>query len=315
MKTSKATVDHWPEIERFLNRARHVYADTGREDLPGLIRSGVMIVGRDDVENQEAVCALLAFQRESRPPTLPVDAPDREILRYAAVAAKRSAVTDIPLLMAYAWPWLSERGNNFQVQSYGSQRWLVNPLLASGFAIDERIEFLRLTDLQRRTVPAVVSTPGKTSPVDGVTTRSALPADLALLARLDAAAFPPRWHFGEDALFTLLFGGKVQLAFIGGELAGYWAQTQTADREAHLARLAVHPALHGRGVGRFLLIDAIEYARAEKFRSILLNTQTDNQRAQSLYRTFGFRPTGRIVPILARTSADDAPKVSPSIVV
>jgi ribosomal protein S18 acetylase RimI-like enzyme len=96
----------------------------------------------------------------------------------------------------------------------------------------------------------------------------------------------------------------MHLVLVDDRLVGYWAQTLAADREAHLARLAVHPEFHGRGVGRFLLADAIEYARSEKLRSILLNTQTDNQRALKLYRSFGFRPTGRIVPILTRTSND-----------
>jgi ribosomal-protein-alanine N-acetyltransferase len=304
VKTSRATADHWPEIERFLRRARHVYADAGREDLLGLIRSNVAIVGRDDDKSQEPICAILVFQRESRPSMLPTSAPDREILRYAALAPGRSSITDLPLLMDEVWPWLAVQGPHFQVQAYGSQHWIVKPLLASGFEIDERIEFLRLTRLQQRSDSRMIAEGSVASSVDDLVIRPVSPDDLALLAELDAAAFPPRWHFGDSDLFTLLLGGTMHLVLVDDRLVGYWAQTLAADREAHLARLAVHPELHGRGVGRFLLADAIEFARSEKLRSILLNTQTDNQRALKLYRSFGFRPTGRIVPILTRMSND-----------
>ncbi len=303
MKTSRATIDHWPEIEQFLRNARHVYVDAGREDLPGLIRSHIAIIGRLAPSKQGPICALLIFQREPRPSTLPAEAPDREVLRYAALASARSPISDLPILIDDVWPWLAERGVHFQVQAYGSQHWIVRPLLASGFEIEERIEFLRLTRLQQRSAPGPVAEGITALPTDAVVTRTASPDDLAQLAELDAAAFPPRWHFGERDLFTLLLGGTMRLAFVEDHLAGYWAQTQTVNQEAHLARLAVAPALHGRGLGRLLLADAIDYARSEMYQSILLNTQTDNARALGLYRSFGFRPTGRIVPILTRTSS------------
>lgn len=301
MKTSRATSDQWPEIERFLRRAQHVYADAGREDLLGLIRSQVAIIGRPEGSGQGPICALLILQRDPRPSTLPTGAPDREILRYAALAPGRSSISDLPILIDTVWPWLAERGDHFQVQAYGSQHWIVKPLLASGFEVEERIEFLRLSRLQQRSEPQLVAEGSLASSEDGLVIRPVSPDDLAQLAELDAAAFPPRWHFGERDLFTLLLGGTMRLILVDDRLVGYWAQTPTADQEAHLARLAVHPDLHGRGVGRFLLADAIEYARSEKFRSVLLNTQTDNRRALNLYRSFGFRPTGRIVPILTRT--------------
>lgn len=309
---SRATDDQWPEIERFLKRARHVYADAGLEDLPGLIRSGLALVGKEKSSGRESLCALLTLQRDPRPTTLPTDAPDREILRYAALGSNCSPYTDLPLLMERAWPLLAEQGSPFQVQAYGSQRWIVNPLLACGFAVEERIEFLRLSGLQTRSFANRLSVNFPRSSAGTAVMRPASSDDLAPLAELDAAAFPPRWHFGEDALFTLFFSGTIQLAFLDGQLAGYWAQTPSVEGEAHLARLAVHPALHGRGIGRLLVSDAIRYARAEKFQSIQLNTQTDNQAAQALYRSFGFRPTGRIVPVLTRRH-DETLAVAPQI--
>ena len=312
MIISRATDDQWPEIERFLKQARHVYADAGLEDLPGLIRSGLALVGKEKRSDRESLCALLALQRDPRPTTLPTDAPDREILRYAALGSNCSPYTDLPLLMERAWPLLVERGSPFQVQAYGSQRWIVNPLVACGFAVEERIEFMRLSGLQRRSFADRLSANFSRSSAQTAVIRPASPDDLAPLAELDAAAFPPRWHFGEDALFTLLFSGTIQLAFLDGQLAGYWAQTPSADQETHLARLAVHPDLQGRGIGRLLVADAIQHACAENFQSIQLNTRSDNQAAQALYRSFGFRPTGRTVPVLTRRH-DETHTVAPQI--
>lgn len=287
MTVTGTTAAQWPQIERFLRRAAHLYADTGSEDLLGLIRSHVAIVGHDG----DDLWGLLALQIEPRPSTLPEDAPDRVFLRFIALTRGRSPVVDIRALVDQALPQIAGRGSRVQMQAYGRERWVIAPLLAAGFTIAERIEFLRLTSLQQRSLPAA-------SPVERVYTRAATPDDLALLARLDARSFPPRWHFDEQALFTLLLSGRVQLAAVDDLVVGYWALTLGTDHDAHLSRLAVHPNFQGRGIGRHLLVDAMAYARKERYQALLLNTQSDNQSAQSLYRSVGFRPTGKIVPIL-----------------
>ncbi len=56
-----------------------------------------------------------------------------------------------------------------------------------------------------------------------------------------------------------------------------------------------------QGIGGQLLRDVVAHAAAERYERVLLNTQTDNERSQRLYRSFGFRPTSRPVPVLAMT--------------
>jgi ribosomal-protein-alanine N-acetyltransferase len=89
-------------------------------------------------------------------------------------------------------------------------------------------------------------------------------------------------------------------------LVGYTALTSGAD-SAHLARLAIHPDWQGRGWGKVLLYDALHYAQTAGIQTVMLNTQVHNRPAQQLYRAIGFRPTGRITPVLTRFIANQQP--------
>ena len=147
MKVFLATDEYWPQVEPFIEpfvrKAKHSYVDTGWEDLPDLLRSHLAVLGVVDSN----ICSMLALQIEKRPDSLPVDAPDRVYLRFAALAAARSPVADVAALMGYASKQLTTRHRPAQVQVYGRERWLINPLLAVGFDIAERIEFLQLGNL------------------------------------------------------------------------------------------------------------------------------------------------------------------------
>ncbi|MCB0080034.1 MAG: GNAT family N-acetyltransferase, partial [Caldilineaceae bacterium] len=97
----------------------------------------------------------------------------------------------------------------------------------------------------------------------------------------------------------LLFAGRLQVATIDGEPVGYSAFSHRG-RDGHLARLAVHPDWQGQGLGHLLLADVLQAAKAAGVQQVMLNTQVDNQRGQHLYRAYGFRPTGEVVPVLGK---------------
>ena len=82
-------------------------------------------------------------------------------------------------------------------------------------------------------------------------------------------------------------------------LAGYVAAGVTADT-GQVMRLAVHPALHGRGIGRSLLNSALAYCHQGQARTVTINTQDSNSASLRLYEGFGFRRVGRRVPLLVR---------------
>jgi [ribosomal protein S18]-alanine N-acetyltransferase len=87
-----------------------------------------------------------------------------------------------------------------------------------------------------------------------------------------------------------------------GALVGYLALT-TKEDVAQVARLAVHPDWNSHGIGRQLLIDGLLAAVELGCHSAVLNTQAANQRAQILYRSLGFHPTGDHFEVYTRQAA------------
>jgi len=78
----------------------------------------------------------------------------------------------------------------------------------------------------------------------------------------------------------------------GEEPVGY-CYCSVEKEHGHLIRMAVHPAWQGRGIGTRLLAEAVRFFQQAGARLVTLNTQEENERAQRLYRKFGFRLTGR----------------------
>jgi putative acetyltransferase len=63
-------------------------------------------------------------------------------------------------------------------------------------------------------------------------------------------------------------------------------------RAAELKRMYLQPDYRGRGLGRNLLNQAIDWAKARGCRSIVLDTSTAMTAAQHLYESVGFARTG-----------------------
>ncbi|MGH9322174.1 MAG: ribosomal protein S18-alanine N-acetyltransferase [Vicinamibacteria bacterium] len=60
----------------------------------------------------------------------------------------------------------------------------------------------------------------------------------------------------------------------------------------HIQNLAVHPDHRRRGLGRFLLVRALEEGSRERTTTALLEVRRSNHAAQNLYRNLGFREMG-----------------------
>lgn len=283
-----ATLDRLTDVRRLLQAAPYRYLDMGAEDISILLAQGHSAVG----EEGGRLWGVLGVQIEDRPLTLAPDAPTRAYVRALAVQRPMRPGPALRALLSLVQSGLDDHAPGVQLICYGSDLWLNQTLSENGFVETEQVQFFELDRLARRaaalpsSLPDVRFTPGH-------------PDELAELARLDAAAFPPLWHFGPRDLLEMLMRCRVQLAWCNGTLVGYTAVCTNSRVEAQLARLAVHPTQQGRGVGRALLSEAILYA-AEEFGRLVLNTQTTNQRSQKLYRGFGFRPIGVPVPVLVK---------------
>jgi ribosomal-protein-alanine N-acetyltransferase len=75
--------------------------------------------------------------------------------------------------------------------------------------------------------------------------------------------------------------------------------------EAHIATLAVHPDFRREGIGKRLLVVALQAAIQNGARQALLEVRANNQAAQALYRQFGFDVSGRR-PRYYRDNQEDA---------
>ena len=75
------------------------------------------------------------------------------------------------------------------------------------------------------------------------------------------------------------------------QVAGYCVGWIVLD-ELHIQNVTVHPAHRGRGLGRLLLLRALEEGSARKARAALLEVRRSNLEALALYRALGFREMG-----------------------
>jgi len=62
--------------------------------------------------------------------------------------------------------------------------------------------------------------------------------------------------------------------------------------EAHVLNICVDPALHGQGIGRFLMQHLMQLARDEGCTVVLLEVRRSNTPARRLYESLGFTTLG-----------------------
>lgn len=74
-----------------------------------------------------------------------------------------------------------------------------------------------------------------------------------------------------------------------GEIVGSVAVVGHSDGLAQLRWLLIHPDIRGRGIGRKITAEALEFARKSGYSSIYLTTQDILKDAARLYDHFGFR--------------------------
>jgi ribosomal protein S18 acetylase RimI-like enzyme len=126
-------------------------------------------------------------------------------------------------------------------------------------------------------------------------------SDIREALRIDAAAFDEFWRFDRNAMEEALSSTRNSVIHVvrkaGGGLAGF-AVTGVGVTIAYLQRLAVDPAAQGRGIGRSLVRSSARWASREGARSLLLNTQLENEPAIRLYESEGFRVLSEPLAVL-----------------
>ena len=112
-------------------------------------------------------------------------------------------------------------------------------------------------------------------------------------------------EFGYDGRFEALVAGIVAeyienfdrrrercwIAEMGGEVVGSVFLVRKSAAVAKLRLLIIHPKARGRGLGRRLTRACIRFARAKRYRKIVLWTQSHLGAARAIYQAEGFRKT------------------------
>jgi [ribosomal protein S18]-alanine N-acetyltransferase len=116
--------------------------------------------------------------------------------------------------------------------------------------------------------------------------------DLRHILPIEAVVFPEPWSVGVfNSELALRHGRLYRAAWCGDDLAGYIGFMMVGD-EAHITTIATAPAYQRRGVASTLLIDGIDILLPTGVRHLSLEVAAGNERAQALYRQFGFAPVG-----------------------
>jgi [ribosomal protein S18]-alanine N-acetyltransferase len=164
--------------------------------------------------------------------------------------------------------------------------WLIHLLFQSGFS-----EHSRVIALGR---PAAREQPsgGESAALAPMTA-----ADLTGVKRLDHRAFQPPWRMDSDALRATFDCSLLAFVHRSGDRPDGYLMAAAAPQGMHISRIAVHPGLQRRGIGRALLIRLLNESCLLGARRITVNTQIENQSSRRLYRAMGFSETGETYPV------------------
>ncbi len=114
-----------------------------------------------------------------------------------------------------------------------------------------------------------------------------------VMERAFGSKFGEAWSRSQLAGILPMTGVTLKLAADrhSDETVGF-TLCRTVCEEAELLLIAVRPSHHRQGIGRKLLRDFMERARAEGVKRVHLEVR-DGNRAMEMYRAAGFSPIGR----------------------
>ncbi len=208
------------------------------------------------LENQGEVIAALGC-----PPEPPMVAWIRLFVNSGRIPVQEAWQT----LWSKAFTELSQKGK-FIIAAIVLQEWLRELLISSGFSSHQSIVMLERD--------GGIAT-GKPLPSE-ISLRAMMSYDLPAVAEIDASAFDLLWQ----NTFPVLERAYPQavwptVAETAGQLVGYQLSTRN-PLGVHLARLAVRPAMQGKGLGYALVADLVKQAGRHGINHLTVNTQSDN---------------------------------------
>ncbi len=272
-------------ILTLLDQTRRRALNFGAEDLPGLLASEQ--TSGAVAETGPLLWGFLLTTPLAQP-ALPAETVERwAALRGCALLGGWRSEEALPGL----WEPVAAALKGRRVQAVvhiAHAEWLHTPLQRLGFQVSDHLEVMQ------RGVGIDHASDG----AGPATLRPAQPAEIAALLAVDSAAFAPPWRAATADLTSLLVTcSHAVVAELAGQVMGY-AVSDVRGEMGVLARLAVHPAVQGQGLGRQLLTDALRFCRRSGAVSVSLNTNAGNPAGQRLYSRHGFRLLGKRTPVM-----------------
>jgi ribosomal protein S18 acetylase RimI-like enzyme len=144
-------------------------------------------------------------------------------------------------------------------------------------------------------------------------TVSARRVTAAQAIRIDCAAFHGEWAIDPPALlsakqatqFHRLRGlGSSRFRRTTGYCLSGFTPSPAESQYGYIQRLAVHPIAQRNGYGRKLVLDAMHWLGSRGMQHALVNTDSANEAALSLYHSMGFAPMTYSLYVLERACTD-----------
>lgn len=164
--------------------------------------------------------------------------------------------------------------------------------LTAGFEVREE---LHLLSRHLDTLPVASAAP----------IRSGHRRDREEVLAVDAQAFSPFWRLDQAGLSEALAATRHARFRVvtRGRVLGYAVSGRSGTR-GYVQRLAVDPTCEGRGLGRALVLDGLQWMRRRGADRAVVNTQVGNERALRLYQHLGFRLEACGLAVLTRRLGD-----------
>ena len=119
--------------------------------------------------------------------------------------------------------------------------------------------------------------------------------DIPQVYEIERKSFP--YPFGEVLIGSLYFGAP-ELCLVleqNGKMIGFLLGGYTPiPRQAHILSFAILESFRGKGLGKDLLIHFLNQLKGQKFSSVKLEVNTNNQKAIELYESLQFKIESKI---------------------
>ena len=87
------------------------------------------------------------------------------------------------------------------------------------------------------------------------------------------------------------FGQRIWVVEYAGSVAGCIAIVRSGEGVAQLRWFLLTPETRGKGLGKYLMKEAIDYSRKTGYKRVILWTFSELETALALYRRWGFKKT------------------------